>query len=44
LQNISGTNGATWQQKLAADIPSLQIIQMGKLKVSFDKSWGKQNK
>jgi len=25
LHNISGTNAATWQQKLAADIPSLEL-------------------
>ncbi len=26
LQNISGTHAATWQQKLAADIPSLRML------------------
>jgi hypothetical protein len=26
LQNISGTDPATWQLKLAADIPSLKML------------------
>jgi hypothetical protein len=29
LKNISGTYAATWQQKLAADIPSLEEIRQG---------------
>jgi len=34
LQNIAGTNADTWQQKLAADFPSLGFNEADKLKFS----------